>query len=106
MGYLLCERWYVFHQHGSGWTENRTAKSPRSTLTFAFEECVDKKIRFVNMLAAAALILSNQTTMKSLLLFFFLAAALPCFAKLDSGFDKTEARDMIAICNSFTFLEL
>lgn len=38
-----------------------------------------------------------------LIIFFF---SIHCTAKISPGFDKTEARDMIAICNSFTFLDL
>jgi hypothetical protein len=40
------------------------------------------------------------------ILFFLLIITIQGFAKLESGFDKSEARDMAAICNSFTFLDL
>jgi triacylglycerol lipase len=42
-------------------------------------------------------------TFFSIFLFFLIH---PCFAKLEPGFDKTEARDMIMICNSFTYLDI
>lgn len=44
-------------------------------------------------------------TKSSFLLIAFLVA-FQCSAKLEPGFDKAEAKDMIAICNSFTFLDL
>ena len=37
---------------------------------------------------------------------FILFFTYSSFAKLETGFDKSEARDMIMICNSFTYLEL
>ncbi len=44
--------------------------------------------------------------MKTLLLFFILIAGNNCMAQFSKGFDKREVKDMIAICNSYTFLEL
>lgn len=45
--------------------------------------------------------------MKALLIFVsILCINLPSFGQLEAGFKKEEARDMIAICNSFSFLEL
>jgi hypothetical protein len=41
----------------------------------------------------------------AVLLFVFIFIH-PCFANLEPGFEKTEARDMIMICNSFTYLDL
>ncbi len=37
---------------------------------------------------------------------FVLIHTIHSFAQLPEGFDKEEARDMLAICNSFTFLDL
>jgi len=44
-----------------------------------------------------------KITSLSIFLFLFFHT---CFAKLEPGFDKTEAREMIMICNSFTYLDL
>jgi len=44
-----------------------------------------------------------KTILLSISLFLFYQTS---FAKLEPGFDKTEARDMIMICNSFTYLDL
>ncbi|MCX6276420.1 MAG: lipase family protein [Bacteroidetes bacterium] len=43
---------------------------------------------------------------KTCFLFLAILFAFQCSAKLEPGFDKAEAKDMIAICNSFTFLDL
>ncbi len=43
---------------------------------------------------------------KACYLFIVFLTAFQCSAKLDPGFDMAEAKDMIAICNSFTFLDL
>lgn len=44
--------------------------------------------------------------MRTLLLFLSVSLFVPSFAQLTPGFNRNEARDMIAICNSFTFIEL
>jgi hypothetical protein len=44
--------------------------------------------------------------MKAIFFFLFSIVGLQSYAQLEKGFKKEEARDMIAICNSFTFLEL
>ncbi len=41
-----------------------------------------------------------------LFILFFFHLSFFCLADLQPGFDKAEARDLIAICNSFTFLDL
>jgi len=43
---------------------------------------------------------------KSISFILLFLVAVPSFARIEPGFDKKEARDMIAICNSFTFLDL
>jgi len=43
---------------------------------------------------------------RSLAFIFLLLIVQKSFAGLEPGFDKTEARDMIMICNSFTYLEI
>jgi hypothetical protein len=40
------------------------------------------------------------------IIFVLLLLSISLSAQLKSGFDKNEARDMIALCNSFTFLKL
>ena len=49
---------------------------------------------------------SRLAMIKYTFIFLFLLSSITVFGKLQPGFDKTEARDMIAICNSFTFLDL
>ncbi len=45
--------------------------------------------------------------MKSTTLFLWISLSFsPVLAQLNKGFDKDEARDMIALCNSFTFIDL
>jgi triacylglycerol lipase len=44
--------------------------------------------------------------MKPAILLIFAFLSIPCFAQLEEGFKKEEARDMAALCNSFTYLEL
>ncbi|MEP7168116.1 MAG: hypothetical protein ABI855_01975 [Bacteroidota bacterium] len=44
--------------------------------------------------------------MKTVLFFLGIILSIPSFAQLKPGFSKEEARDMLAICNSFTFLDL
>ncbi|MFN3403779.1 MAG: lipase family protein [Cytophagaceae bacterium] len=44
--------------------------------------------------------------MKKTVVIIFLSLSIQTFAQLKSGFIKEEARDMIALCNSFTFLDL
>lgn len=44
--------------------------------------------------------------MKAVLIFITAFLCVPSFAQLKEGFDKKEARDMIALCNSFTFLDI
>jgi hypothetical protein len=44
--------------------------------------------------------------MRATILFIILLKSLQSPAQFEVGFSKKEARDMIAICNSFTFLEL
>jgi hypothetical protein len=44
--------------------------------------------------------------MKPAILTLLLLVSVSSFAQIEPGFQKEEARDMIAICNSFTFLEL
>lgn len=44
--------------------------------------------------------------MKVFILFFILFSSVIVNAQLQAGFDKTEAREMIQLCNSFTYLDL
>lgn len=44
--------------------------------------------------------------MKLILCVLFALLSISGFAQVEGGFNKQEARDMIAICNSFTFLDL
>jgi hypothetical protein len=44
--------------------------------------------------------------MKIFLIFLAAILSIPSFGQSKDGFKKEEARDMVAICNSFTFLEL
>jgi hypothetical protein len=44
--------------------------------------------------------------MKTVLFFLSVVLSFSSFAQLEEGFKKEEARDMAAICNSFTYLEL
>ncbi|HET6244529.1 MAG: hypothetical protein H0V01_09825 [Bacteroidetes bacterium] len=44
--------------------------------------------------------------MKVILIVFITIFSFNSFAQFEIGFNKEEARDMVAICNSFTFLEL
>ncbi len=44
--------------------------------------------------------------MKNIFLFFSTFLSIHLFAELPQGFHKEEARDMLAICNSFTFIDL
>jgi len=44
--------------------------------------------------------------MRALLLIFILNLSYNSFAQLREGFDPDEARDLISICNSYTFLKL
>jgi hypothetical protein len=44
--------------------------------------------------------------MKAIFFFLLTIISFHSFAQLEKGFQKEEARDMIAVCNSFSFLEL
>jgi len=44
--------------------------------------------------------------MKAVLIFILAILCAPSFAQFKEGFNKEEARDMIALCNSFAFLDL
>ena len=44
--------------------------------------------------------------MRALFSWFALTLCIHSFAQLENGFNKEEARDLIAICNSFSFIEL
>ena len=44
--------------------------------------------------------------MRSVLIFISAILCAPSFAQFKEGFNKEEARDMIAICNSFAFSDL
>ncbi|MEO8085553.1 MAG: hypothetical protein ABI763_01965 [Bacteroidota bacterium] len=44
--------------------------------------------------------------MKYVFILLLSLSSILCVAKLQPGFDKSEAKDLIAICNSFTFLDL
>ena len=44
--------------------------------------------------------------MRISLIIFILSCSVVVNSQLQPGFDKYEARDLIAICNSFTFLDL
>jgi triacylglycerol lipase len=44
--------------------------------------------------------------MKTFLLSIYIILSVYSFAQIENGYNKTEVKDMIALCNSFTFLEL
>ena len=51
-------------------------------------------------------ILNTISGMRVILIFLSTICSIHTFAQLAEGFNKQEARDMIAICNSFTFIDL
>jgi len=44
--------------------------------------------------------------MRAFYIFLFFTLSIPSFSQLQPGFNKEEVRDMIALCNSFTFIDL
>ncbi len=44
--------------------------------------------------------------MRTQLILLAILVSFSAYAELKPGFDKNEARDMIALCNSYTFLDL